>query len=199
MYSRIFSAPIAIMCCGMLTCPPAVRSASPAQENQPPRQLHIVFLEGGEGAINNLKTKTAREVVVRVDDENKKPVGGALVTFALPNDGAGGNALNGGKIIQSVTDTQGRATARFLPSREGQFNLKVTASLSGSENATAVITQTNSMFAHPPVHFLGMSGKTLAIVGSVVGAGTAAAVVATQRGGGGATVSAGATSVGPPR
>ncbi len=56
--------------------------------------LNIVIIEG-EGAINNIKQRTAREPVVQVEDENHKPVAGAAVIFALSDQGAGGTFAGG--------------------------------------------------------------------------------------------------------
>src|SRR5690349_10386612 len=39
-------------------------------------KLNIVIVEG-EGAINNIQQRVAREVIVQVNDENNRPVGGA--------------------------------------------------------------------------------------------------------------------------
>ena len=47
-------------------------------------KLNLVIVEG-EGAINNVRQRTAREPIVQVEDENHKPVAGAVVVFLLPN------------------------------------------------------------------------------------------------------------------
>jgi len=51
-----------------------------AQDQPAPTKLNIVILEG-EGAINSVRQRVAREPVVQVEDENHKPIGGAAVTF----------------------------------------------------------------------------------------------------------------------
>src|SRR4051812_19798039 len=128
MPSRIFSASMTIITCwGVLVQPLAIRPASPPQENQPAPGLRIVLLEPKDGAINNLKTGTAREVVVEVQDEHRKPVAAALVTLTLPSEGPGGDLVQGGKIAEVVTDSNGRATLSFVPSREGQFRVELNA------------------------------------------------------------------------
>src|SRR4051812_9082875 len=105
MYSRVFSAVMAaVTSWTLLLQPPA---ASP-QEGSPPPNLHVIVLKGSQDPINNLKTRTPRELVVQVEDENRKPVAGALVTFRLPYSGAGGN-FNGSKIFESITDAKGQA------------------------------------------------------------------------------------------
>lgn len=48
--------------------------------------LNLVVLEG-EGATNNIRQRTAREPIVQVEDENHKPVAGAIVVFTLPSNG----------------------------------------------------------------------------------------------------------------
>ena len=48
-----------------------------------PTELNIVVLEG-EGATNNVRQRVARDPVVRVEDENHKPIVGAAVVFTLP-------------------------------------------------------------------------------------------------------------------
>ena len=39
--------------------------------------------------------RTARETIVQVENENRKPVAGAVVVFRLPSQGAGGTFANG--------------------------------------------------------------------------------------------------------
>jgi len=57
---------------------------SAAQEPQPPvpTKLNLVVVEG-EGAINNIKQRTARETIIKVEDENHRPVAGAVVVFMM--------------------------------------------------------------------------------------------------------------------
>jgi hypothetical protein len=58
--------------------------AAPAQQTS---TLKILVLEG-QDAINNIRQRTARDTIVEVQDENNKPVAGAVVTFLLPDRGA---------------------------------------------------------------------------------------------------------------
>jgi hypothetical protein len=103
--------------------------------------LTITIIEG-EGAINNIKSRVAREPIVEVDDENHKPVAGAIVTFTMPNSGPGGTFLNGSRVLTVTTGQDGRATATGLRSnnQKGQYQIHVLASIAGVV-ATAVITQ----------------------------------------------------------
>src|ERR1039458_5924957 len=77
--------------------------------------LNLVVLEG-EGATNNIRQRTAREPIVQVQDENHKPVAGAIIVFTLPSNGAGGAFANGARTLSMVSDNQGQAVARgFRP------------------------------------------------------------------------------------
>jgi len=72
-------------------------AAACAQDTSAPKQnlvsqpgaLKITAIEG-EGAINNIRTKSATQLVVEVHDEAGKPVAGAEVVFQLPAAGPGG-------------------------------------------------------------------------------------------------------------
>src|SRR5581483_7102895 len=76
------------------------QAAEPAPQGQ---RLNVVIVEG-EGAINNIRQRTAREPIVEVQDENHKPVAGAVVVFALTNQGAGGSFAGGAHTLTVVTD-----------------------------------------------------------------------------------------------
>jgi hypothetical protein len=107
----------------------------------PAHTLNLVIVEG-DGAINNIRQRTAREPIVQVEDENHKPVAGAAVLFLLPEHGAGGTFADGSHSFQVVTNAQGRASARgiHLNNVQGQFQIQVTASFNGM-TASTVISQ----------------------------------------------------------
>lgn len=171
---------------------------------QPGPQLKIVILEG-EGAINNIKQRTAREAIVQVEDENDRPVAGAVVLFTLPDRGASGVFANGTTRVAVTTDAQGRAAASGLRpnSVAGEMEIRVEASYQGAR-ATSIIRQRNAA----TVAAAG-SGKLIAILAIAGGGAGAAVFAATRRGREPArtpaptptatTVTAGSPSVGPPR
>jgi hypothetical protein len=66
----------------------------PVFAQAPAHTLNLVIVEG-DGAINNIRQRTAREPIVQVEDENHKPVAGAAVIFLLPEHGAGGTFADG--------------------------------------------------------------------------------------------------------
>ncbi|MGJ5815104.1 hypothetical protein [Paludibaculum fermentans] len=167
-----------------------------------PKQLNIVIVEG-DGVINNVRQRVAREPIVQVEDENHKPVAGAVVTFLLPGNGPGATFANGLNTLTAVTGPDGRATARGLQANnhKGQYQIRVTASASGLA-ASAVIGMTNAAVA-------GAALSSTAIWSIILIAGAAAAAgiaLGVNSGGGGTnqagspvTVTPGTPSVTPPR
>jgi len=168
-------------------------------------QLNLVIVEG-DGAINNIRQRTAREPIVQVEDENHKPVAGAAVVFLLPDQGASGTFANGSHMLTVTTDAQGRAVAHGLrPNNvEGQLHMRVSASFQG-KTATATITQTNAAGAAAGAAAAGISLKLITIL-AIAGAAAAAGAIAATRGGGSSpatvtpptTITAGTGTVGAP-
>jgi hypothetical protein len=171
-----------VLFCAMLAQSVPLR----AQENPAaaPGKIHIVIIEG-EGAINNVRQRVAREPIVQVEDENRKPVAGAVVTFLLPNQGAGASFANGARSLTITTDSQGRAVARGLKPNNvnGQYDIRVNASHEG-QTASTTISQTNSLTAAAAGAAGGISAKLLIILAVAGGAAAAGAVAATRNGGG---------------
>jgi len=83
---------LAILLCILIACPAL-------QAQSLPTELNLVVIEG-EGATNNVRQRVARDPLVRVEDENHKPVAGAAVVFTLPTEGATGEFGNGAKYIK---------------------------------------------------------------------------------------------------
>src|ERR1700761_3755731 len=93
---------------GGLTGSPA--SGQEATPTPHPSKLNINVVEGA-GAVNNVRTKAAREFAVEVDDENDRPVAGAVVTFLAPNEGPGGSFAGDSQLLTVMADKDGRAVA----------------------------------------------------------------------------------------
>lgn len=163
-------------------------------------KLNIVIVEG-EGAINNIRQRVVREPIVQVEDENRKPVAGAVVTFFLPGQGASGTFANGTNTLTAVTDAQGRAVATgFRPNNvAGKYQMRVTASKEG-QTATTVINQANGAAAAAATAgaAAGISGKLIAILAVVGGAAIAGGVIAATRGGGSSAATNSGTAGQPP-
>ncbi len=164
---------------GLLLAIPNMVIAAPMQD-QAPTKLNIVIVEG-EGAINNVRQRTAREPIVQVEDENRRPVSGALVIFTLPENGPGASFSNGARSLQVMTDRKGQAAAKGLRTNNvsGKFQIQVEASYKGV-SATQVINQANAVLT-AAAGAGGISGKLISIL-AVVGAATAGVVIATQTG-----------------
>lgn len=124
--------------------PPAPGQTAPAGQ---PTKLNINVVEGA-GAVNNVRTRAAREFTVEVDDQDDHPVAGAVVTFYAPNEGPGGAFAGDTQLLTVVTDKDGRAVATsYRPnSTVGDYNIQVTATL-GDQTATATISQSNRALA----------------------------------------------------
>ena len=111
----------------------------------PPQGLRIMILSG-EGALNNIEARTAREPVVQVQDQNHKPVAGAAVLFTIHggSNGAGGTFQNKSNTFSTVTNADGIAVATgFHPNNAvGAWQVSVSASF-GALTAAAVINENN--------------------------------------------------------
>jgi hypothetical protein len=179
---------------------------------EPPRSLQIVILDG-EGALNNIQSRTAREPIVQVQDHNHKPVAGATLLFAIHGgaDGAGGTFAGGASTLSVTTDATGigRATGLLPNANKGSWQIAVTATF-GALTASTVINELNFVPMPPPTTTTtnnlprispshGFFSKPITIVGGIliVGAVIAIAVVETQ-GSGPTKITPGNGTVGPP-
>jgi len=175
----------------------------------PGGDLKIIVVQG-EGALNNIRTRSAAPLIVELRDAADKPVAGAEVVFQLPPAGPGG-VFNGWMRNQTArTNSEGRAeTNGFTPNDEaGRFNIKVTAT-SGTKSTSIIIAQTNTpngaVGTGTKVKSKSNLWKVLLVVGA---AGLAGGIVAATRGGGSSTpetpptpitITAGPITIGGPR
>jgi hypothetical protein len=182
-----------------------------AQTAMPPAAPHmlIIHIIDGANALNNIQARVAREPIVEVDDENRKPVAGALVLFRLPDSGAGGTFANGSLMLTVTTDAKGQAHGTGLQPNgiQGAFQIMVTATYEGITSNSETINQTNTpdgkpiraKVNQPPPHVI---AKWPFIVGAAVaGAAAGIAIGVTQSGGSSShsvTITPGAGAVGPP-
>ncbi len=153
-------------------------SALAAQEPQE-GGLKISIIEG-DNAIVNVRQRVSREAIVQVEDENHKPVGGALVTLISPHDGASASFGNGAKSITLTTDDQGRIRVKNITPNQvaGQFQIRIVASKNGLRG-TAVLNGTNVAATAAAATAAGISAKVwwiLAGIGAAAAVGTAVAV-----------------------
>src|ERR1700761_840737 len=179
------------------TTPPseAPQPAQPSDTTQTahPAKLNINVVEGA-GAVNNVRTRAAREFTVEVDDENDHPVPGAVVTFIAPNEGPGGAFAGDTQLLTVMTDQDGRAVAgSFRPnSTVGDYKIQVTAALA-DQTASASISQSNRALAVPVAKKSNKKVLILVAVGAAVAVGAGAGLA----GGHGSSSSSGSTSTTP--
>lgn len=180
-----------------------------AQEAAPPTSLTITILEG-DNAIVNVRQRVSREAIIQVEDENHKPVGGAILTLSAPRNGASVLFSNDAQSINLTTDAQGKAVVHGMRPNNvaGKVEVRVTAVKEGVR-ATATFTQTNMIGA--AVVAGGLTAKALTILLLAAGAGTGIGLgVAYGTGGGGAkppgvttipptVITPGSASVGAPK
>jgi hypothetical protein len=153
-----------------------------------PREINLVVIEG-EGQNLKIGERASKPPLVRVEDENHKPIAGAVVTFTLPTEGATGD-FGGSKTLTVVTDSQGEAVAKGLKvnTLPGKLPIYVNASyrgLTAKANITAYITappgaKTGGRGGHS-------NGKIIAIIAIIGAAAAGGAVYATHSGGGTST------------
>jgi hypothetical protein len=185
-----------------------------------PMSLHITILDG-EDALNSIRERTAREPIVQVEDENHKPVAGALILFSVNSgpEGATGSFSGVSSTLSVTTGADGRGVAHgLLPNKTpGKYTITVTATL-GALVATTIIHQSNvagggpgessssqgttqetsstTTRSHAPGRLARIPKKYWAIGGGVIIVGTVLAVTLTA-GKSSTTITPGNGSVGP--
>jgi hypothetical protein len=114
-----------------------------AQESNDAPKLEITALDG-EGAINHDKRCKARDPVVRVADDNDRPIAGVVATLVMQNQGANGLFANGTRSLSILTTPRGVATTTGLSLNTvaGNMTIQVTAPYQG-QTVSAEITQKN--------------------------------------------------------
>ena len=137
------AASVCAVAAGMLLAQSAVPLYAQGAGTAPPRSLQIMILDG-EGALNNIQARTAREPIVQVQDENHKPVAGAVVLFTIhPSESGAGAAFAGGANQLSVTtgpDGTAAAHGLALNHNAGAWQIGVSAT-DGALAASTVINE----------------------------------------------------------
>jgi len=185
-----------VICSLVLTLP----SVSHGQAANAGPSLFITILDG-EGALNNIRQRTAREPIVEVQDENHKPVAGAFVLFSLPSSGPSGAFADGTQTLSTVTDSAGRAVGAGLKPNgvSGSYNIHVQVTYNGS-TANADIHQKNSSGQSSVSQHgsRGLSAKTTLLIVAAAAAIAVTAVLATNGGSNSTLIIPGPPTVGPP-
>ena len=195
---------VCVLLCGVIAVGAELPVAGPR-----PMRIDLAVVEG-EGGINNVNQRAEHDPVVRVVDENGKPIEGAAVVFTLPTDGSSGEFGNGSRNLTVVTDNQGRAVAQGLKANNvpGRLQIHVNASYRGLTTRTN-ITQFNMAVPGRSSVSKGSGTKKWLIVLAIAGAGAAGGLVAMNNGNKTSptavtttptiVISPGSGSVGPPK
>lgn len=132
-----------------------------------PSGFHIAIVDG-EGALNNVKGRLAREPIVQVEDENHKRLVGAYVTFDTPTSGPSGVFADGSTHFVTTTDADGRAVAHGLRPNNinGKFEIHVHVTYNGQPVGDLTIHQAN------------VSGETAALSKNLENGAVAATIAA---------------------
>ena len=106
--------------------------------------FRVVIVEG-QGGLNNIETRAASDLAVRILDPEGRPVAGATVQFDAPSTGAGELFANGAPHFFTTTDANGIATASGMRNNgvAGSFSTTVHVSYQGRGVGEASIRQTN--------------------------------------------------------
>ncbi|HWF48874.1 MAG TPA: hypothetical protein VG168_17835, partial [Bryobacteraceae bacterium] len=109
-----------------------------------PSAFHISIIDG-EGALNNVQGRLAREPVVQVEDRNHRRVPGAYVVFDSPKSGPTAVFADGSNHFAATTGADGRAAATGMRPNNvnGSFNIDVHVFLQGQEIGHVTIHQSN--------------------------------------------------------
>jgi len=104
-----------------------------------PARISLLVMEG-EGATSGVRQRVTHDPVVKVEDDDHRPVAGAAVVFALPVSGASGEFINGTRNLTVVSDQDGLAAAHGLKTSDiaGKLQIYVTASYRGLRARTLI-------------------------------------------------------------
>jgi hypothetical protein len=122
----------------------AVVVVAGASKKTPALPYRVSIVEG-DGALNGLASRSAREPVVRVADGSGKPVSGARVEFDAPKAGPGATFRGGSTHLAITTNSEGEAKVSGLRNNgvPGGFILLVHVSYEGQTIGDMAVHQTN--------------------------------------------------------
>jgi hypothetical protein len=152
----------------------------------------------GANLVNSVKRRVASETIVEVHDRNRKPVAGVILTFTLPQTGAGGTFTStSSNIATVVTGPNGQAAMPAFQANDvsGSYDIGVSGQQNGSQFSAKIHVTTN-----PAPAFVHSAGFKVLMVAALAGAGVG--TYFGVRGGGGTTkttVTPGTPSIGPAR
>jgi hypothetical protein len=142
--SRTLAFAIAVSLVVTAACEPADAQTIQPVATGTAQMLTIEILEG-EGALNNIRQRDAREPIVQVTDENHKPVAGLALLFLIHGSDGATASFSGSQSLALTTNGEGiaRVAGMQLGRKPGNIAISVSATVAGVVVASAVIHQTN--------------------------------------------------------
>ena len=180
----------------VVLCQLVLLQTSFAQQSGAQPGIRIVVVRG-DRAKNVMQQIPPEPLTVRIEDLNRRPLGGATVLFTAPGAGPGGQFANGSTTVSVTTNPDGLASAEGYHPNEnrGRYQIQIRAQYR-SETASSIIEQTN---VEP-----GRShAKLIITIVSVAGVAAGATYLARRNGGGDSgpipTFTLGDSAVGAPK
>lgn len=173
-----------------LAGPAAPRLA--AQENAERYEIEII---SGANLVNSVKRRVASETIVEVHDRNRKPVAGVILTFTLPQTGAGGTFTStASNIATVVTGPNGQAAMPVFQANDvaGSYDIGVNGQYNGSQFSTKIHVTTN-----PAPAFVHSAGFKVLLVAAAAGATVGTILAVKGNGSSKTTITPGTPSIGP--
>jgi hypothetical protein len=130
-----------------MACAPGFAQVLKMPDAGAPQKLMIAILDG-DGALNNIRQRDAREPIVQVTDENHKPVAGALVLFTIHSGAGGAGAtFDGAQTLTVRTGQDGiaHASGLQLAKSPGSFTISVSATVTV---AAGVVVAASEVLIH---------------------------------------------------
>jgi hypothetical protein len=187
--------PVWMICLGLVPTA-GMYAQAVAASTAAPKALFITILEG-EGELNDVRARTAREPIVQVEDENHKPVAGALVLFAIPKGSAAAANFSGLSSLTVRTGADGRAVGRGfrVTHHTGRIEIAVTATIAAVEIAT-VIHETNVAKGSRLARYTSDHPTLTTVIVGLGAVAVAATVIGLETQPGATTITAGTGTVG---
>ncbi len=152
---------------------------------QAPAKYKLTVVEDASQFRRARKGRASSQAVVKVTDENDRPVAGIVVMFGMPQL-TGSSFAGGSTTASATTNSAGQASAEVSVSpNTTSFSISVTASVSGAALSATIPVNGAAASAAAAASGGGLSGAAIGLILGAVAGGAVAAVCATGNCGGG--------------
>ncbi len=179
------------------------------EEPKVPSKYKLTVVEDASKFRRGQKGRVSSQAVVKVTDENDKPVAGVAVLFSIQQVGTPATFTAGTSTSLVTTNAAGLASSGSFTAASGtSFTINATASVPGGAISAAVPVTTAAVAAAAGISAAAVAGIIVGVAAAAVGAGVAVTRAGGDSGSGPAvpsgprgTISLGAGGVtfGPPR